>query len=130
MNGPSFRETAPIWAKIGLLSFGGPAGQIALMQDEVVTRKGWVPAESFDRGLAFAMMLPGPEAQQLATWLGWRLGGVWGGLRKWWRRQILQIRPNRLLNALFGRLTRKFGDRRCDLFGCCAICFVNRVFEL
>lgn len=77
---PSFRETLPVWAKIGLLSFGGPAGQIALMQDEVVTRRGWVPAESFDRGLSFSMMLPGPEAQQLATWLGWRLGGVPGGL--------------------------------------------------
>lgn len=80
MTSPSLRETAPVWAKIGLLSFGGPAGQIALMQDEVVTRRGWIPADSFDRGLAFSMMLPGPEAQQLATWLGWRLGGIWGGL--------------------------------------------------
>lgn len=77
---PRLGDAAPIWGKIGLLSFGGPAGQIALMQDEVVTRRGWVPADSFDRGLAFAMMLPGPEAQQLATWLGWRLNGVAGGL--------------------------------------------------
>ncbi|MEL7000366.1 MAG: chromate efflux transporter [Pseudomonadota bacterium] len=77
---PRFSEALPVWTKIGLLSFGGPAGQIALMQDEVVTRRGWVPAESFDRGLAFSMMLPGPEAQQLATWLGWRLHGLWGGL--------------------------------------------------
>ena len=73
-------EAVPVWIKIGLLSFGGPAGQIALMQDEVSTRRGWVPGESFDRGLAFSMMLPGPEAQQLATWLGWRLHGVTGGL--------------------------------------------------
>ncbi|MFK7945160.1 MAG: chromate efflux transporter [Paracoccaceae bacterium] len=80
MTAPAFRDTAPVWVKIGLLSFGGPAGQIALMQDEVVTKRRWVPADSFDRGLAFAMMLPGPEAQQLATWLGWRLHGVWGGL--------------------------------------------------
>lgn len=80
MTTPSFRETLPVWTKIGLLSFGGPAGQIALMQDEVVTRRGWVPSDSFDRGLAFSMMLPGPEAQQLATWLGWRLHGLWGGL--------------------------------------------------
>ena len=77
---PRFSQALPVWTKIGLLSFGGPAGQIALMQDEVVTRRGWVPAESFDRGLAFSMMLPGPEAQQLATWLGWRLHGLWGGL--------------------------------------------------
>ncbi len=66
--------------KIGLLSFGGPAGQIALMQQEIVERRRWVTAASFDRGLSFAMMLPGPEAQQLATWLGWRLHGVIGGL--------------------------------------------------
>lgn len=76
----SLRETAPVWARIGLLSFGGPAGQIALMQDEVVTRRRWITPESFDRGLAFSMMLPGPEAQQLATWLGWRLNGLKGGL--------------------------------------------------
>jgi chromate transporter len=50
------------------------------MQEEVVARRAWVPAASFDRGLAFAMMLPGPEAQQLATWLGWRLHGLGGGL--------------------------------------------------
>lgn len=77
---PRFSDALPIWTKIGLLSFGGPAGQIALMQDEVVTKRGWIKPESFDRGLAFSMMLPGPEAQQLATWLGWRLHGVWGGL--------------------------------------------------
>ena len=77
---PTLARAAPLWVKIGLLSFGGPAGQIALMQDEVVTRRAWVPGPSFDRALAFAMMLPGPEAQQLATWLGWRLHGVWGGL--------------------------------------------------
>ena len=78
--GPGLRDALPVWVRIGLLSFGGPAGQIALMQDEVVTRRGWVPADSFDRGLAFSMMLPGPEAQQLATWLGWRLHGIAGGL--------------------------------------------------
>ncbi|MEM7056178.1 MAG: chromate efflux transporter [Pseudomonadota bacterium] len=77
---PSLKDAVPVWTKIGLLSFGGPAGQIALMQDEVVTRRGWIRGESFDRGLAFSMMLPGPEAQQLATWLGWKLHGVIGGL--------------------------------------------------
>ncbi len=80
MTTPTLRETLPVWAKIGLLSFGGPAGQIALMQDEVVAKRGWVPPESFDRGLSFSMMLPGPEAQQLATWLGWRLHGTGGGM--------------------------------------------------
>ncbi len=77
---PSLAEAARIYAKIGLLSFGGPAGQIALMQTELVERARWIEGKSFDRGLAFAMMLPGPEAQQLATWLGWRLHGLAGGL--------------------------------------------------
>ena len=75
-----FATALKVHLKIGLLSFGGPAGQIALMQQEIVERRGWVAAPSFDRGLSFAMMLPGPEAQQLATWLGWRMHGVVGGL--------------------------------------------------
>ena len=75
-----FATALKVHLKIGLLSFGGPAGQIALMQQEIVERRAWVSAASFDRGLSFAMMLPGPEAQQLATWLGWRLHGIAGGL--------------------------------------------------
>ncbi|MCH8169122.1 MAG: chromate transporter, partial [Proteobacteria bacterium] len=75
-----FATALKVHLKIGLLSFGGPAGQIALMQHEIVERRAWVPAASFDRGLSFAMMLPGPEAQQLATWLGWRMHGIAGGL--------------------------------------------------
>jgi len=77
---PNFAEAAPVWVRIGLLSFGGPAGQIALMQEEVVDKRDWVSGEAFRRGLAVAMLLPGPEAQQLATWLGWRLHGLKGGL--------------------------------------------------
>ncbi|MEO0764094.1 MAG: chromate transporter, partial [Pseudomonadota bacterium] len=77
---PGFAEAVMLYARIGLMSFGGPAGQIALMQSEIVERRGWVPGATFDRGLSFAMMLPGPEAQQLATWLGWRLHGLAGGL--------------------------------------------------
>lgn len=77
---PGFAEALAVQLRIGLLSFGGPAGQIALMHDEIVARRGWVPAQAFDRGLAFSMMLPGPEAQQLATWLGWRLHGIRGGI--------------------------------------------------
>ncbi|MEM9146194.1 MAG: chromate efflux transporter [Pseudomonadota bacterium] len=77
---PAFSEALGVYAKIGLLSFGGPAGQIALMQSEIVERRGWLAGASFDRGLAFSMMLPGPEAQQLATWIGWRLHGLSGGL--------------------------------------------------
>ncbi|PHY12361.1 chromate transporter, partial [Caulobacter sp. B11] len=60
--------------------FGGPAGQIALLHREVVERRGWVDEARFAHALSFCMLLPGPEAQQLATWLGWRLHGVRGGV--------------------------------------------------
>ena len=75
-----FTTALKVHLKIGLLSFGGPAGQIALMQQEIVERRRWVSPQTFDRGLSFSMMLPGPEAQQLATWLGWRMHGIAGGL--------------------------------------------------
>ncbi|MEO0913529.1 MAG: chromate transporter, partial [Pseudomonadota bacterium] len=71
MSRPDLATALPVYARIGLLSFGGPAGQIALMQEEIVARRGWVSADGFQRGLNVAMLLPGPEAQQLATWLGW-----------------------------------------------------------
>jgi len=77
---PDFATALKVHFKVGLLSFGGPAGQIALMQQEIVERRGWVAGQTFDRGLSFAMMLPGPEAQQLATFLGWKLHGMLGGL--------------------------------------------------
>ncbi len=77
---PRLSDALPLYLKIGLLSFGGPAGQIALMQEEIVTRRGWVEPAAFQRGLNVAMLLPGPEAQQLATWLGWRLHGIAGGI--------------------------------------------------
>ncbi|HEU0223173.1 MAG TPA: chromate efflux transporter [Paracoccaceae bacterium] len=76
----SFRETIPVYVRIGLLSFGGPAGQIALMHEEIVAKRGWADEPGFQRGLNVAMILPGPEAQQLATYLGWRLHGLAGGL--------------------------------------------------
>ena len=78
--GPSFREAFWVWLKVGCLGFGGPAGQIALLHREVVERRGWVDEDRFAHALSFCMLLPGPEAQQLATWLGWRLHGVRGGI--------------------------------------------------
>ncbi len=68
------------FARIGLLSFGGPAAQIALVHDELVARRGWIAEREFAPALSFCMLLPGPEAMQLATWAGWRLGGTAGGL--------------------------------------------------
>ena len=69
-----------VWAKIGLLSFGGPAGQIALMHRELVDQRGWIDEARFLQALNVCMLLPGPEAMQLATWIGWHRGGVRGGL--------------------------------------------------
>ena len=77
---PSFGEALRVWLKVGLLGFGGPAGQIALLHKEVVETRGWIDDDDFARALSFCMLLPGPEAQQLATWLGWRMHGVRGGV--------------------------------------------------
>lgn len=77
---PTFAAALRFWWRLGWISFGGPAGQIAIMHAELVERRRWVAEAAFLRGLNFCMLLPGPEAQQLATWLGWRLHGVRGGV--------------------------------------------------
>jgi len=77
---PTFKDVLRVFGWIGLVSFGGPAGQIALMQHELVDRRGWIEQGAFLRALNLCHLLPGPEAQQLATWIGWRLHGVRGGL--------------------------------------------------
>ena len=77
---PSFAEAFMVWLKIGCINFGGPAGQIALMHRVAVDEKKWVDEARFLHALNFCMLLPGPEAQKLATYLGWLLHGVRGGL--------------------------------------------------
>jgi chromate transporter len=77
---PSFAQAMRVWWKVGLLSFGGPAAQIALMHREVVEQRGWLTEQQYLNALSFCMLLPGPEAMQLATYAGWRLHGVRGGL--------------------------------------------------
>jgi chromate transporter len=77
---PSFREALRFWWKLGWISFGGPAGQISIMHQEIVERRRWLSEDHFLHALNFCMLLPGPEAQQLATYLGWRLHGVRGGI--------------------------------------------------
>jgi chromate transporter len=77
---PTFNEALAAWFKIGCLSFGGPAGQIAMMHRVLVDEKKWVDEPRFLHALNFCMLLPGPEAQQLATYIGWLLHGVRGGL--------------------------------------------------
>jgi chromate transporter len=77
---PSFAEAAAVWARIGLLSFGGPAGQIALMHKMLVEDRRWISEARFLHALNYCMLLPGPEAQQLATYVGWLLHGTRGGV--------------------------------------------------
>ncbi len=77
---PTLTEAALVWAKIGFLSFGGPAGQIALMHKELVDKRRWIGEQRFLHALNYCMLLPGPEAQQLATYIGWLLHRTAGGL--------------------------------------------------
>src|SRR5690606_24929203 len=77
---PTFREALHVWLRVAALSFGGPAGQIAVIHRIVVEEKKWIDEQRFLHALNFCMLLPGPEAQQLATYLGWLLHGVRGGL--------------------------------------------------
>ena len=102
---PTFRDALRVWTRIGLLSFGGPAAQIALMHREVVEERRWISDARFLHALNFCMLLPGPEAQQLATYLGWLMHGVKGGLAA----GLLFIAPGvgvmmalALIYALFG----------------------------
>jgi chromate transporter len=75
-----FFEALRFWAKLGFISFGGPAGQIAIMHRELVERRRWLSEERFLHALNYCMLLPGPEAQQLAIYIGWLLHRVWGGI--------------------------------------------------
>lgn len=79
-HGISFGEAARVWTRIAFLSFGGPAGQIALMHRVLIDEKKWIGEARFLHALNFCMLLPGPEAQQLATYIGWLLHGVRGGI--------------------------------------------------
>jgi chromate transporter len=77
---PTFSEAFRFWVKLGFISFGGPAGQIAIMQTELVDRKRWISQSRFLHALNYCMLLPGPEAQQLAIYIGWLLHKTWGGI--------------------------------------------------
>lgn len=77
---PSFKEAFRFWLKLGFISFGGPSGQIAIMHTELVEKKKWISEARFLHALNYCMLLPGPEAQQLATYVGWLLHKTWGGI--------------------------------------------------
>jgi chromate transporter len=102
---PSLREALGVFAKIGLMSFGGPAAQIALMHRVLVDERKWMSERSFLSALSFCMLLPGPEAMQLATYSGWRLYGVRGGLAA----GLLFVVPGALLVLALSILYGAFG---------------------
>ena len=76
----SFAEAFRFWVKLGFISFGGPAGQISIMHRELVEKRRWLSEKRFLHALNYCMLLPGPEAQQLATYIGWLMHRVWGGI--------------------------------------------------
>lgn len=109
MNGNQaipFRQALAVWWRIGLLSFGGPAGQIALMHRILVDEKRWLDEARFLHALNYCMLLPGPEAQQLATYVGWLLHGVRGGLVA----GLLFILPGALLILVLSWVYVLFGE--------------------
>src|SRR5512140_898748 len=79
-GGPSFGEAFRFWLKLGFISFGGPTGQIAIMHTELVEKRKWIGEQRFLHALNYCMLLPGPEATQLATYCGWLLHRTWGGI--------------------------------------------------
>ena len=103
---PTFSAALRFWALLGCISFGGPAGQIAIMHTELVEKRRWVDEATFLRGLDFCMLLPGPEAMQLAAWLGWRLHGMRGGLVA----GALFVLPAALLLAVLAALYMRYGQ--------------------
>ena len=76
----SFGQAFVFWLQLGFISFGGPAGQIALMHQELVERRRWISEQRFLHALNYCMVLPGPEAQQLATYIGWMMHKTGGGI--------------------------------------------------
>jgi chromate transporter len=105
-QGVTFAEALRVWARIGFLSFGGPAGQIALMHREIVEERGWLTEKEYLSALNFCMLLPGPEAMQLATYAGWKLHGTRGGLAA----GLLFVLPGALVVLALSMLYAGFGQ--------------------
>lgn len=104
---PPTAELIRVFGRIGILSFGGPAAQIALMHRSLVEERDWLTEDQFLRALSFCMMLPGPEAMQLATYAGWRLRGIFGGLIG----GLLFVLPGAIVIAGLALLYANFGTR-------------------
>jgi len=103
---PSYREALAFWLKLGFISFGGPAGQVSIMHEYLVEKKKWISEQRFMHALNYCMLLPGPEAQQLATYTGWLLHGIRGGLTA----GILFILPSAIMIWLLSLIYVTYGD--------------------
>ncbi|WP_240668444.1 chromate efflux transporter [Piscinibacter defluvii] len=102
----SFAEALRFWLKLGFISFGGPAGQIAIMHTELVERRRWISERRFLHALNYCMLLPGPEAQQLATYIGWLMHRSWGGLVA----GALFVLPSLFILIALSWIYLRFGD--------------------
>ncbi|MFA5242073.1 MAG: chromate efflux transporter [Sulfuricella sp.] len=103
---PTFWEAFRYWLKLGFISFGGPAGQIAIMHQELVENKRWISEHRFLHALNYCMVLPGPEAQQLAIYIGWLLHRTWGGIVA----GVLFVLPSLFILAGLTYVYLAFGD--------------------
>ena len=103
---PSFREAFLYWLTLGFISFGGPAGQIAIMHQELVEKRRWISEHRFLHALNYCMLLPGPEAQQLAIYIGWLLHRTWGGIVA----GVLFVLPSLFILAALTYVYLAFGD--------------------
>src|SRR5580692_1189135 len=103
---PSFAAAARLWLKVGLVSFGGPAAQISILHEELVERRRWIDERGFLTALNFCMLLPGPEAQQLATYMGLKLHGLKGALAA----GILFVLPGAVVLYALAWLAAAHGD--------------------
>ncbi|MFO0205333.1 MAG: chromate transporter, partial [Betaproteobacteria bacterium] len=102
-----FAAALAFWLKLGFISFGGPAGQIAIMHSELVERRRWISERRFLHALNYCMLLPGPEAQQLATYLGWLMHRTVGGLAA----GLLFVLPSLVILIALSWVYIAFGDR-------------------
>ena len=102
----SFASAVRFWLRLGFISFGGPAGQIAIMHAELVERRRWISEQRFLHALNYCMLLPGPEAQQLATYLGWLMHRTWGGIVA----GMLFVLPSLVILVGLSWIYLRFGD--------------------
>ncbi len=102
----TFWEAFRFWLKLGFISFGGPAGQISIMHQELVENRRWISERRFLHALNYCMVLPGPEAQQLATYIGWLMHRTWGGIVA----GALFVLPSLLILIALSWIYIAFGD--------------------